>query len=88
MGGVSPETFWATYKYGIIKVLYIVAFCWIFLYKKYYNARIHKHQILFYVTERRANDCDNILWTRHFVLCGHLVVGHPIVMHTEPLSKT
>jgi len=32
MGGVSPETCWASYKYGIIKFSYIVASCWIFLY--------------------------------------------------------
>ena len=30
MGGVSPETCWASYKYGIIKFWYIVASCWIF----------------------------------------------------------
>jgi len=35
MGGVSPETCWATYKYGIIKFWYIVASCWIFLYELY-----------------------------------------------------
>ena len=33
MGGVSPETCWALYKYGIIKFWYIFASCWIFLYK-------------------------------------------------------
>ena len=33
MGGVSPETCWASYKYGIIKFRYIVASCWIFLYE-------------------------------------------------------
>jgi hypothetical protein len=32
MGGVSPESCWASYKYGIIKFWYIVASCWIFLY--------------------------------------------------------
>jgi hypothetical protein len=31
IGGVSPETCWASYKYGIIKVWYIVVSCWIFL---------------------------------------------------------
>jgi hypothetical protein len=40
MGGVSPETFWASYKYGIIKFWYIVTSCWIFLYELYYDARI------------------------------------------------
>ena len=32
MGGVSSETCWASYKYGITKFWYIVAFCWIFLF--------------------------------------------------------
>jgi len=45
MGGVSPETCWASYKYGIIKVWYIAVSCWIFLYELYYDARIHKHQV-------------------------------------------
>jgi hypothetical protein len=33
MDGASPETCWASYKYGIIKFWYIVASCWIFLYE-------------------------------------------------------
>jgi len=33
MGGVSPETCWASYKYVIIKVWYIVVSCWIFLHE-------------------------------------------------------
>jgi hypothetical protein len=33
MGGMSPETCWASYKYGTIKFWYIVASCWIFLYE-------------------------------------------------------
>jgi len=44
MGGVSSETWWASYKYGIIKFWYNVASCWIFLYELYYDARIHEHQ--------------------------------------------
>ena len=44
MGGVSPETCWASFKYGIIKFWYIVASCWIFLYETYYDARIHEHR--------------------------------------------
>jgi len=31
MGGVSPETCWTSYKYGIIKFWYNVASCWVFL---------------------------------------------------------
>jgi len=45
MGGVSPETCQASYKYGIIKFWYIVASCWIFIYDLYYVARIHEHQV-------------------------------------------
>jgi hypothetical protein len=33
IGGVSPETCWASYKYGTIKFWYIVPSCWIFLYE-------------------------------------------------------
>ena len=33
MGGVSPETCWASYKYGIIKFWYTVTSCRIFLYE-------------------------------------------------------
>ena len=33
MGGVLPETCCASYKYGIIKFWYIIAFCWIFFYE-------------------------------------------------------
>jgi len=36
MGGVSPEAWWASCKYGIIKFWYIVASCWIFLYERCY----------------------------------------------------
>jgi len=45
MSGVSPETCWASYKYGIIKFWYIVASGWIFLYGLYYEARIHEPHI-------------------------------------------
>ena len=47
MGGVSPETCWASYKYGIIKFWYIVASCWIFLYEFYYDALIHEVKSVF-----------------------------------------
>jgi len=43
MGDVSPETCWASYRYGFIRIWYTVAFCWTF-YGLYYNARIHEHQ--------------------------------------------
>jgi len=44
MGGVSPETCRSSYKYGIIKFWYIVAFCWTFLYELYYDAQIQEYQ--------------------------------------------
>jgi len=44
MGGVSPETCWASYKYGIMKFWYTVASCWIFLYELCYDAWIHEHE--------------------------------------------
>jgi len=44
MGGVSPETCWASYNNGIIKFWYIVTSCWIFLYELYYDAQIHEDQ--------------------------------------------
>jgi len=37
------------------------------------------------VTERKANDCTTRLWKRHFVICGHFVVGHCISTYTESL---
>jgi hypothetical protein len=40
IGCVSPETCWASYKYGIIKYWYIVAPCWIFLYELWTNTRV------------------------------------------------
>ena len=45
IGGVSPETCWASYKEKIIKFWYTVASCWGFLYELYYDARIHEHQV-------------------------------------------
>ena len=44
MGGLSPETCWASHKYGITKFWYIVASCWIFPYELCYDAWIHEHQ--------------------------------------------
>jgi len=43
--GVLLETCWASYKCGIIKLWYIFASRWIFLYELYYDARIHEQQI-------------------------------------------
>jgi hypothetical protein len=45
MGGVSPETCWASYKYGIIKILIKCCILLDFLYELYYDEWIHKQQV-------------------------------------------
>jgi len=47
MGGVSPETCWASYRCGIIKILIHYFILLDFLYELYYDSRIHKHQVNF-----------------------------------------
>jgi len=44
MGSVSPETCWASCKYGIIKILICCCILLDFLYESYYDAWIHEHQ--------------------------------------------
>ena len=44
MGGVSPETCWASHKYEIKKNLIHCCILLDFLYELYYDARIHEHQ--------------------------------------------
>ena len=56
IGGVSPETCRALYKYGIIKFWYFVASCWIFLYELYYDARMHEHQVYFCLSTSLSAD--------------------------------
>jgi hypothetical protein len=58
MGGVSPETCWASDKYGIIKFWYIVASCWIFLYESY--CMMHGSTNVKF-TEHSAN----VIWVGH-----------------------
>jgi hypothetical protein len=62
MGGVSPETRRASYKYGIIKFWYIVASCWIFLYELYCDARNHKHQVLYELYCDARNHKHHVLY--------------------------
>ena len=45
MGIASPETCWASWKYGIIKFWYIVASCWIFLYELNHGNRNAENEI-------------------------------------------
>jgi len=59
MGSVLPETFWASYKYWIIKFWYIVASCWIFLYE---------------LDTECFSKCDQHLtlsWKEHISCCYH-----------------
>ena len=55
MGGVSPKTCWASYKYGIIKCWYIVASCWIFFMNCtmiHGSTNVKSWDILFYTFSR------------------------------------
>ena len=76
MGGVSPETCWASYKYRIIQFWYIVASCRIFLYEFYYDARIHERQtfdwgcmsmwcVVWYVNTCRCGVSPETCWTSY-----------------------
>ena len=69
MGGVSPETCWASYKYGIIKFWYIVASCWIFLYEVSLKLR----------RNFRKHDCINELLGRYFPSPYHWHLKCPCV---------
>jgi hypothetical protein len=77
MGGVSPETCWASYKYGIIKFLYTVASCWIFLYELYRDVRIHRHQYFEHVGRcGKYGNAHNILvgkWKGTIPFCIRIV---------------
>jgi hypothetical protein len=54
IGGVSPETCWASDKYGMIRFWYIVASCWIFLYEqKLYCYQTQKCNKLEFQKERK-----------------------------------
>ena len=66
MGGVSPETCWASYKYGIMKFWYIVASCWIFLYELYYDARIHERHEIFYSSFQSIHNAQPYFFTRYW----------------------
>ena len=86
MGGVSPETCWASYKYGIIEFWYIVASCWIFLYEFYYDARIHEHQTLVLVCNLQVSAASGIL-TDHWVFWKWCVWYRAPMVVPERLSK-
>jgi hypothetical protein len=47
MGGVSPETCWASYKYGIIKIVIHCSILLNFRYELYYDGQSHEHHIYF-----------------------------------------
>jgi len=78
MGSVSPETFWASYKYEIIKFWYIVAYCWIFLYEFYYDAQIHEHPISLSfgyidIANEKIKKCCSTMWIWKWIIniCMH-----------------
>jgi len=75
MGGVSPETCWASYKYGIITFWYIVASCWIFRYELYYDARIYQHQV-----QKRNICCIEVC---SFILHNFSSFGSPAVVFVK-----
>ena len=49
MGGLLPETCWASFKYGIIKILIHCCILLDFLYELCNDARIHEHQTRFII---------------------------------------
>ena len=77
MGSVSPETCWASCKYGIIKFWYIVTSCWIFLYEFYYDARIHEHH--------RYSECSKREGVQNLVRQA-LMVTYEIVNSTSKVE--
>jgi len=63
MGGVSPETRWASYKYGIIYFWYIVASCWIFLYEFYIPIHPVMRNVWYVIAQNRVCSINsNCVW--------------------------
>jgi len=62
MGGVSHETRWASYKYGIIKILIRCCILLDFFYEFYYNARIHERQVpnSVWICPQKIYTCNHI----------------------------
>jgi len=95
MGGVLPETCWASYKYGIIKFWYIVESCWIFLYELYYDARIHERQTNKSVglqdrTERYSCSDVRQCFHKHNIYAQGLqalIIHKLVVLKTETVSN-
>jgi len=54
MGGVLPETCWASYKYGIIKFWFNFASCWIFLHEFFWR---YFHSKFFWLCLGNVNIC-------------------------------
>ena len=74
MGGVSPETCWASYKYGIIKFWYSVASCWIFLYKnnsipcrRHNSPKLRSYRCICLSTDKKKT-VRNIVYFQYSVL--------------------
>jgi len=81
MGGVSSETFWASYKYEI-QILIHCCILFDFLCKVYYDARIlHEHQAGYpgtsvsvcYITYRRIPEGTNLHLAPFMDLTSHIL---------------
>ena len=59
MSGVSLETFWAIKKHWNNKFYYTAAFCWLFLYDLYYDARIHDTSSKYLYYDARIHDTSS-----------------------------
>jgi len=90
MGGVSPETRWSSYKYGIIKFWYIVASCWIFLCELHRNFAICPSN---YTTSRprRQYPSESQLWQPHTICLStdslsydSFIIHYPFCLATDP----
>ena len=87
MGGVLPETCWASDKYGIIKCWYIVTSCWIFLYESNVFAVFASFPHLPYSCTVfssifvKKNYCLQLGHSAPVVNCHYLQLGHsaPVV---------
>ena len=86
MGGVSPETCSASYKYGIIKFWYIVVSCWIFFLWKDTQLMLlpdaHQQWVPFWRSQSswkwivQFNSCISPFWCK-------LVLTYPLHMITD-----
>jgi len=93
MGGVSPETCWASYRYGIIKFWYIVASCWFFFMnctvmhsstniKFIITPSKFQHTLCAKLFPNRTESAENI--SRHLCVPFSNVRSPPYLLHETP----